>query len=75
MESGELLRVLKKKGVITMVLTISSKLLISFFFFLASCMDLKSKGLVENWTKVLALHFGLKLLLLVWQHVDFDIRV
>lgn len=39
------------------------------------CTDLKGEGLIENRTKVLALNFGLKLLLLVWQHVDFDVRV
>lgn len=39
------------------------------------CADLKSEGLVEDGTEVLALDFGLKLLLLVWQHIDFDVGV
>lgn len=41
----------------------------------ASCTDLKGEGLIEDGTEVLALDFGLKLLLLVRQHVDFDIGI
>lgn len=37
--------------------------------------DLEGERLIEDGTEVLALHFGLKLFLLVWQHVDFDVRV
>lgn len=37
--------------------------------------DLKGEGLVEHRTEVLALHFGLKLLLFVWQHIDFDVWI
>lgn len=37
--------------------------------------DLKGEGLIEDGTKVLALDFGLKLLFLVRQHVDFDIWI
>lgn len=37
--------------------------------------DLKDEGLIEDGTEVFALDFGLKLLLLVWQHVDFDIGI
>lgn len=36
---------------------------------------LKGEGLVEDWTQVLPLNFGLELLLLVGQHVDFDVGV
>lgn len=36
---------------------------------------LKDEGLVEDRTQVLPLDFGLVLLLLVRQHVDFDVRV
>lgn len=39
------------------------------------CTHLKGEGLIEDWTQVLALNFGLKLLLLVRQHVDFDVGV
>lgn len=37
--------------------------------------NLKGEGLIEDGTEVLSLNFGLKLLLLVWQHVDFDIGI
>ncbi|TNN30168.1 hypothetical protein EYF80_059684 [Liparis tanakae] len=37
--------------------------------------DLKGEGLIEDGTKVLALDFGLELLLLVRQHVDLDVGV
>lgn len=37
--------------------------------------DLKDEGLVEDGTEVLSLNFGLKFLLLVRQHVDFDVWV
>lgn len=37
--------------------------------------DLEDEGLVEDGTEVLALDFGLKLFLFVWQHVDFDVGV
>lgn len=36
---------------------------------------LKSEGLVEDRTEVFALNFGFKLLLLVRQHVNFDIWI
>lgn len=37
--------------------------------------DLKGEGLVEDRTEVFALDFGFKLLLLVWQHVNFDVGI
>lgn len=39
------------------------------------CPDLKSEGLIEDRTKVFALDFGFELLLLVWQHVNFDVWI
>lgn len=42
---------------------------------MSRCTDLKCESLVEDRREVLALDFGLKLLLLVRQHVDFDIGI
>lgn len=37
--------------------------------------DLKGEGLVEDRTEVFALDFGFELLLLVRQHVNFDVWI
>lgn len=42
---------------------------------MSRCTDLEGEGLIEDRTEVLALDFGLKLLLLVRQEVDFDVGI